>query len=468
MAWSRYNTLWHSTQSGYFLYNTLSNSLLELDEEYYQLLELIRNNGGNAATTIDRDFSSLLYEKMILDEGDGETQKLFALHNLRQTICMDTSRLGLTICPTLQCNFRCPYCFEEVWKQFTPMSAETQKRLLTFIMNYKNIRHLSITWYGGEPLLAFDVIVQLTEKFKALPLEFEGACMVTNGYLLNRERIDKLNDLNINSIKITLDGPREVHDSRRLLADGSPTFQVILDNIDTLMNSGYRGICTVRVNIDKHNHERYFELREALLHRFRGKKLTVYAGRISTSMNHSYDHGCNLNLKEWSEFTLDKAHNSTLLSTGELYPANNLKSICVATTQHGFVVGPEGELYKCWEDTGKPEMVTGNIHEKNPVTNPELQELYLSGSDPYIDPVCLECKVLPLCGGGCPSKRLRAKQFGEKGVEFCSPFKVNIITSLERYIESFRTMEICTAVLTPGVEKNDNRGYRVISPEKNS
>ncbi|TLU58263.1 MAG: SPASM domain-containing protein, partial [Chlorobium sp.] len=117
---------------------------------------------------------------------------------------------------------------------------------------------------------------------------------------------------------------------------------------------------------------------------------------------------------------------------------------------------------------GKPEMVTGNIHEKNPVTNPELQELYLSGSDPYIDPVCLECKVLPLCGGGCPSKRLRAKQFGEKGVEFCSPFKVNIITSLERYIESFRTMEICTAVLTPGVEKNDNRGYRVISPEKNS
>ena len=466
MVWSRYNTLWHSPQSGFFLYNALSNTLVELDEEHYKSLDVLRNKGCDAATTIDSDFFSLLHDKMMLTERDIETQKLLALHHHRQTICFDSSRLGLTICPTLQCNFRCPYCFEQVWKQYGPMSAETQKRLLTFIMNYKNIRHLAITWYGGEPLLAFDVIVQLTEKIKRLPLAFEGSCMVTNGYLLNSEKIEQLNELKINSIKITLDGPEEVHDSRRLLAKGSPTFQVILGNIDTLMNSSYRGICTVRVNIDKHNHEQFFELREALLHRFSGKKLTVYAGRIATSMDHSYDHGCNLNLQEWSEFTLARGHNNTMLQTGELYPASNPNNICVATSQHDFVVGPEGELYKCWEDAGKPEMVTGNIHEKNPLTNPELQELYSTGGDPYIDPVCLECKVLPLCGGGCPSKRMRAKQFGAKVEEFCSPFKVNITGSLERYIESFRALEICTAVLTPGVERNENRGYRVISPEK--
>ena len=104
------------------------------------------------------------------------------------------------------------------------MTQKTMDRLVDFIKDYKDIRHLSVAWYGGEPLLAFDTICTLTGQFRNLGLTYEKAGLVNNGYLLDDEKINKLNDLMIASIQITLDGPREVHHTRRVLANGGPTF----------------------------------------------------------------------------------------------------------------------------------------------------------------------------------------------------------------------------------------------------
>lgn len=465
MIWSRYNTIFHSERFGYFLYNALSNTLMELDEAHYSVLEGFRDRGNGSGAGFDRGFSALLHENKILVEAGEEYRLLLARQYRRNALCFDTSRLGLTICPTLQCNFRCPYCFEHSQQNSAVMTPETVERLLSFIKSYKEIRHLSIAWYGGEPLLAFAVIRDVTEKIETLDLDFEGAGMVTNGYLLDSAKIAQLDKLKINSIQITLDGPEEVHDTRRVLAGGGPSFQHILSNVDALMNSTYKGSCAIRVNVDKHNLDRFIELRASLLERFKGKKLTVYAGHVNTSLGHSYDHACSLDLQEWADFTFDMHRRGGLVPIGGFYPAGNLDSVCVATTHHGFVIGPEGKLYKCWEDVGKPEMVIGTIHEGEPVTNPELRALYSIGTDAYSDPNCRECGVLPICGGGCANKRLRAKQHGEDGLNFCSPYKENLITYLEGYIDIFRSREICSAVLSPGIEKQDSWGYRVVSPE---
>jgi uncharacterized protein len=74
---------------------------------------------------------------------------------------------------------------------------------------------------------------------------------------------------------------------------------------------------------------------------------------------------------------------------------------------------------------------------------------------------------LPICGGGCANKRLRRKQFGEADVEFCSPYKDNLISYLEGYIDNFLSREICAALLDPASQKTDSKGYRVVSPAKN-
>ncbi len=466
MLWSSYNTLFQSPRFGGFLYNALTNTLLELDHAHYEAMELFRDHNVEPDAARESDFLTLLRHNKVMVESGEESRLLLARQYQRHSLCFDTSRLGLTLCPTLQCNFRCPYCFEHSQSDSNAMSPESVERLISFIKSYKDIRHLSIAWYGGEPLLAFDIICDITEKIKALGVDFEGAGMVTNGYLLDSEKIARLNDLKINSIQITLDGPEEVHDTRRVLAGGGPTFQRILANVDALMNSNYEGTCAIRVNIDKTNQDQFFALRAALRERFKGKKLTVYAGHVNTSIDHHYDHNCSLDLQEWTEFTFNTHRQGGHQARGGFYPSGNLDSICVATTHQGFVVGPEGELYQCWEDVGKPDMVIGTVHEEEPITNPALQASYSIGTDAYNDPDCRECHVLPICGGGCANKRLRAKQFGEKGVEFCSPFRDNLTHHLEAYIDAFRSKEICASVLSAGSENKETRGYRDISPEK--
>jgi uncharacterized protein len=466
MQWSRYNTLFHSGQFGHFLYNALSNTLIELDKTHYLQLEEFRNGEDNAPEIKETDFSDLLHENRIFVETGEERRQLLCRQYRRHSICYDSSRLGLTICPTLQCNFRCPYCFENSQQDSAIMSPDTISRLISFIKSHKDIRHLSIAWYGGEPLLAFDVMCEVTEKVKALDLDCEGVGIITNGYLLDSKKIARLNELNINSIQITLDGLEQAHNKRRMLAGGGSTFQCIMNNIDTLMNSTYAGACTIRVNIDRRNLDQFVLLRSALLEKFKGKKLSVYAGQVNTGVGHSYDSACNLDLHAWKEFTLEVLRQSGQ-PTGGFYPGGNLDSICVATTHNGFVVGPAGELYKCWEDVGKQAMAVGSIHQDTPVTNPELQALYCLGTDAYSDPECLECEVLPICGGGCANKRLRAKQFSEKGLEFCSAYKDNLTIYLEAYIDYFRSMEITKALLRQSDEKQNHKGFRVISPEKN-
>lgn len=466
MKWSTYNTLFTSERFGHFIYNALSNSLIELDPPHHEALEAIRDGQVNADLVREPVFLALLRKNSMIVENGEEQLLLLARQYRRHSLCFDTSRLGLTICPTLQCNFRCPYCFEHSQADTTAMTPETVDRLIRFIKSYKDIRHLSIAWYGGEPLLAFDLMCDITEKVMALGIDLEEFGMVTNGYLLDSYKIDRLNALKITSIQITLDGPEEVHDTRRVLAGGGPTFQRILANIDSLMNSSYEGICNIRVNIDKYNQELFVALREELLERYKGKKLSVYAGHVNTRLDHAYEHACSLDLQEWTDFTFDTHHGNSQAPKSNVYPSGNLDSICVATSHHGFVVGPAGELYQCWEDVGKPDMVIGNIHEEEAITNPALQARYSIGTDAYNDPDCRECKVLPICGGGCANKRLRAKQFGEKGLEFCSPYKDNLTTFLENYIDLFRSREICAAVLSPNALKRNEQGYRRISPEK--
>lgn len=467
MIWSRYNTLFHSARFGYFLYNALSNTLLELNTAYHNVAENLRLD-PNYREAGDETFVAMLREyKVLVEEGD-ENRHLLARQYRRHAICFDTLRLGLTICPTLGCNFRCPYCFERSQQDSTIMAPATIVRLIDFIKSFKEIRHLSIAWYGGEPLLAFHVIRDLTQRIEALALGFEGAGIVTNGYLLNNEKIAQLNDLKINSVQITLDGPQQVHDRRRLLAGGGPTFQHILRNIDALMDSSYTGTCTIRVNIDRDNRACFTELGAFLRDRFKGKKLFIYADHVDTSLGHPYDHACCLGLQEWTDFTFDEYHRGSLMPTGGFYPAGNLDSICVANTHRSFVLGPYGELYKCWADVGQPELVVGNIHNEEPITNTELRAEYYTGTDPYNDPECRKCSVLPICGGGCANKRLRAKQFGEKGLEFCSPYKESLISFLEAYIDTFRSREICATILNPGPAKQDFTGFRVISPRRNA
>lgn len=464
-SWSRYNTLFHSKNYGYFLYNAFSNILLELDEPHFRLLEQLRENPQQLLSISDPDFILLLEEQFVFSDKQIEQKKILLNRYQRNAKCFNATTLSLTICPTLACNFGCGYCFEHSQNNATVMSPKTIDQLMTVIKRLKEIKKLSVTWYGGEPTLAFETIKTLTESFSKLDMLFSDAGMVTNGYLLDKEKISQLNDLKIDSVQITLDGLEATHNKRRMLKNGGATFRTIIDNVEALMNSSYKGKCNIRVNIDKTNQHEYHSLRTELLDRFKGKKLMVDPGHINTVQNHVDDYQCVLCNTEWADFIIADYQNNGVMPRNGFFPEANPFNICMANSYTGFVIGPEGELYKCWKDVGKKGMTIGNIHNEEPIDNPDLVALYSIGTDPFNDDTCLECSMMPICSGGCVNTRLRVQQFGEKDENFCSLYKERLVTYLEAYYDSYRTREILSLMGT-SAKPLTSKGYRMVQPAK--
>ena len=114
----------------------------------------------------------------------------YALINLNEKLARysSTSAKTLTIAPTLGCNMACPYCFES-HKNKKGMDLETQEQLLNFIKAFtKDASMLKIIWFGGEPLIELNTIVNLSHKIIELctknNIRYESS-IVTNGILMN-------------------------------------------------------------------------------------------------------------------------------------------------------------------------------------------------------------------------------------------------------------------------------------------
>ncbi|NTU57857.1 MAG: radical SAM protein [Chlorobiaceae bacterium] len=464
--WSRYNTLFRSERYGWFLHNTLSGVMLELDENHARIVESIRS-GMFEFSPESSEFISRLEQGGFLAEPSAERLKLMENRYRRNLACFNTAYVGLAICPTLACNFACTYCFEDSQGETAVMDDRTIEALLAFIRTHKDAKHLTVKWYGGEPTLAFDVIETLTAKFIELFPDYADAGMVTNGYLLDQKKIDRLNDLRITSLQVTLDGIEATHDRRRRLGGGGGTHDRILRNLDLLMASSWKGRCSVRVNVDGSNMHEYAALRKELLVRYKGRNLTVYPGRVNVVEGKACDQQCGLCNSEWASFQLEGYARDGITPRGGFYPLSGTQNLCIATSHQGYVVGPKGELYKCWEEVGKENMVIGSVHDEPFVADSELLVRYAVGADPYDDGECMECKLFPVCGGGCVNRRMMVQQFGEASLDYCSVLKESLERYLDAYMDIWHTNRICRAVLGKGSVPSMENGYRMVQPSMN-
>ncbi|WP_231503507.1 radical SAM protein [Paenibacillus sp. 1-18] len=166
--------------------------------------------------------------------------------------------LNLTILPTFSCNFRCPYCFENLTSKSgkSSFSQKIQNEILTFIeesIKKLNIKRIVVNWTGGEPLLEFKKITILMERINLIADENKinvAHFMVSNGYLLTVERAKILSELGVKRIQITIDGSKASHDQRRILANQEGTFDKIMRNIEDSCDFIH---ITLRTNVDLNN-----------------------------------------------------------------------------------------------------------------------------------------------------------------------------------------------------------------------
>ena len=359
MIFSKYTYLFES-EGRYYIYNSLSNSLAKLDKDVYDEITTCREN--NSFDFQDEDTLEMLKNmKVLVDNDMDEINKIKYVNLLRRN---EPRRLILTINPTLACNFSCPYCFEGNHPNIY-MTEKVEDDIVNFIKSNKEAKAVSVTWFGGEPLLAFDRMVSLTKKIQALGLRY-NADMITNGYLLSEDVISQLPALGISSMQITIDGPVRIHDSRRCLKSGAPTFDRIISNIDNVKRLQPDISVSVRVNVDKTNEKDFVELYRL----FSDKHYKKFAVSLAFVKDIS---GCNTcsdfcNSREQAEFVLSLLRKYDL-DFSYTYPLS-ARYECAVRNRNAIVIGPEGELYKCWQDVGCKDKVVGYINGK--VTNEPL------------------------------------------------------------------------------------------------
>lgn len=423
---SRYNFIIKSERFDcYFLYNSLSGAFMKMNEEEYQSVINILNNPDSTSELELRQ--QLVDNKILVNDNRIELFKLELAKNINR---LNRNFLALTIAPTSDCNFDCSYCFEN---SPTPayMNEDVENGLIEFIKKHDSIESLSVTWYGGEPLLAFDRIKSITEKIKLLKLQY-SANMVTNGFAFNKENIESLEELQIESVHISLDGLEHTHNKRRPHKTKFESFECIINNIKQLSELSSKTKIIVRVNVDKENRQEYHKLYEFLKDLYGNKITNIYPGFVKKTYGKcDSPEEMLLSNEEQTDFLQEQYQKYGIIDYSHFLP-DSFYTECIARSINGYLVSPDGYLYKCWTDLGNPNEAIGHLSGKD--FNTDNLAKYMVGGDPFHDKECRECRFLPVCGGGCPHFKLKNLFHGTKA-NLCHLSKSRINSFVEMYYE---------------------------------
>ena len=421
---SRYNLLVDLASGRKLAFNGATAALAEIDEETIpRFLRLLKSPHRAENSTEVELVEQMKYARFLCPAEHDEVAELQSRDRQQR---QSKSTFFLTIAPTLACNFRCDYCFQR--SNGLVMDDRVVEALIAFSKErLPSSERFMITWFGGEPTLCMPTVEKLQGRLAEMSQQFGvkelTSTMITNGYLLNGTLARRLQDCGINEAQITLDGPKEVHDRRRMMSGGRGTFERILANIE----ESCRIIrIIVRINVDSENSSAPLEVVDILQQRGLLQHVNIYFAPVNPSQGVCADvSGRCLSTEAFAHLQVKLYEELVRRGVYRIeYPQVAPGGYCGAGNDHSFVVAPNGLLFKCWEELSiEPDDAIGDVFGG---TRNERQQLNLDRYrlfDPFRRSGCRECAILPLCLGGCPKAATSENNY-ERG--FCSPWKYNL------------------------------------------
>lgn len=438
MKKSKYNLFFKESDIS-LAFNSMTCALAQVDEEFYRIYNDIENVDAKSLSEKDNKLIKDMLKGGYIIADDCDELKSIKFRNSVGKYNKDF--LSLVIAPTLECNFACPYCYENPKQGI--MSKEVQDKLVEIIKkNAERKRRIDITWYGGEPLLAKSVIYSLSERFIKICEENNVeyfASIITNGYLLEESDIEKFSKYKITDIQITIDGTREIHNSRRILRNTPQlgTFDQIINNVKNLYNANFE--VSIRVNIDKNN---IADTKNLILY-FKEiglLGLNINFGHVSayTEFNGEIESEC-LSMAQYAKESLilqEFLHNNGFEASGFPYYPGIKGNYCGADSINTYVIDAEGYKYKCWNEVGNIKQSVGNIMlDVNEYQDDWIaREINYMTWSPFENDKYLECNILPICMGGCPYNGV------VKGNKKCERWKFGLKESLVKmYLQNVQS-----------------------------
>ena len=427
---SRFNIAVPLLNAKLLVYNTLYQRLLCLkgpEINHYGILE--QGAGRLAGSTM----------KIFVDNGIAvptgrdeliEAQKLYGRTRFNKT------HLQLTIAPTLGCNFVCDYCFQGRDKPLKKMSPNTRRKVLAFVSdNHRDLSSLEVCWYGGEPLndkkSIFALSTMLLTYCRRNSIDYI-ASIVTNGYQLSGRVARELEAAGLRRAQITLDGPRAIHDKRRVLLSGKGSYDRIIANLHDILGKTDLKI-TLRCNVDMRNIEHAYSLIDELYAEgFGHSNISLYVAPVQTMTRECISTPAYVVQK--SRFASKELALLRYAAERGLYRftlPTVFTSICVGVRQNGWLIGPNGDLHKCFDTVQRSDMKVGNIHEDIVRLNDNPDLVMWRSWTPFTAPTCRCCSLLPSCAGSCAYKYIHCDRTkGEASRLPCPSIKLSIAERL--------------------------------------
>ncbi len=430
MRESRYN-IWTVGSDTAFVFNGVSGALLRIGRADYDALQTFLADSVKPACS-PKVLISLAQGRMLVPDDADEVE---FLANRYASSRYDSSSFALTLVTSLGCNFDCPYCFEA--KHPSIMSPDVQQLVLQAVDDQlPTIQSLSVTWFGGEPLVGKKPLLALSEAFLERCARADvayDASIVTNGYLLDRATCLQLRDAAVRVVQVGIDGPPDVHDRMRPLADGRASFWRIVENlhhaVDCLSVS-------VRVNVDAENVDRVEELFQILAAEGLSGKVVVYPGQLVAVTDNPFAPSARYTAACLSNAEFARAERRFVeLATryGLLLPSlpQPTGAPCTAVRANELVVGSRGELYKCWDSVGSPAEVVGHIRDYQNLNGRLARWLKY---DPFSNDECRDCIALPVCMGGCAHHAFDTLQYENR----CGTFRHTYQEQVDAFVRFSR------------------------------
>ncbi len=421
---SRYNFFVDLPSGRKLAFNGSTAALAEIDEETLpRFLRLLESYGKTESQADVELLDQMKYARFLCPANHDEVSELQVRDKQqRQT----KSTFFLTIAPTLACNFRCDYCFQN--SSVTVMDERVADALIAFSEErLAGSERFMITWFGGEPTLCLDTVVGLQKRLAEMSERFGvkelTSTIITNGYMLNAGMAQRLKEVGIDEAQITLDGPREIHDRRRMMSGGRGTFDRILANVE---ESCRIMRIIVRINVDSENSSAPLEVVDILQQRGLLEHVNIYFAPVNPSKGVCADvSGRCLSTEAFAHLQVELYRELVRRGVYRIeYPQVAPGGYCGAGNDHSFVVAPNGLLFKCWEELSlSPDDAIGDVFS---ASRSERQQRNLDryrNFDAFSRSGCRECAILPLCLGGCPNAATNGSN-EERG--FCSPWKYNL------------------------------------------
>lgn len=310
------------------------------------------------------------------------------------------------------CNLACQYCFAEEGEYHgrrALMSFEVGKKALDFLIaNSGNRRNLEVDFFGGEPLMNWEVVKQLVEYGRSKEKEYNKNfrfTMTTNGVLLNDEIMEYCNR-EMSNVVLSLDGRKEVNDKMRPFRGGKGSFDLIVPKFQKFAEMRGDRDYYVRGTFTRHNLDFSKDVMEFADLGFRSMSIEPVVAKPEEEyaireedlpqIMEEYDHLAEEYIKRKKEGRgFNFFHFNIDLNQGPCV-AKRLSG-CGSGTEY-LAVTPWGDLYPCHQFVGQEEFLLGNVD--TGVTNERIRDEFKL-CNVYAKDKCRDCFARFYCSGGC-------------------------------------------------------------------